>query len=268
MTRNIELEKQIDAYIKGHLDDQQARNLWEELLEHPEYIELLNTEIAVRSVLEKEAGLLNDRNKERHTVIHTLQNSWKWVVAVAAVVILAVAINVLELGSQKSLDELVLKNINLSENLASAPTLRSTQQKQQTPSDSLLNLGFKAAISGNISEAVKLYDLIIKEYSNQPAAKQAYLNKGIIQYNHNNYEGAIASFKQVTDKADTQSFIREKSYWYLGSAYVNTDSLNRAYNAIEKVYLMEGIYHKPAIDLLKRLDEELGHPEKEYSFEV
>lgn len=268
MARNIELEKQIDAYIKGQLDDQQAQKLWERLLENPEYIELLNTEIGVRSILTEEIDQSNEGNADRHALIHTLQNSWKWVVGVAAVVIIAVAINVLELDSQQSLDELALKNINLSENLASAPTLRSAQQKQQTPSDSLLNLGFKAAISGDISKAVKLYDLIIMKHADQPAVVQAYLNKGIIQFNDGNFEGAIASFKQVTDKSEQQSFILEKGYWYLGNAYVNTDSLSRANEAIQKVYSMKGIYYKPAIDLLKKLDEKLGNPEKEYSFDV
>lgn len=268
MARDIELEKQIDAYIKGHLDEQQAQELWEKLLEHPEYIELLNTELGVRSILKEGAGQSKESTKDRHAVIHALQNSWKWVVGVAAVVIVVVAINVLELDSQKSLDELALKNINLSENLASAPTLRSAQQKQQTPSDSLLNLGFKAAISGNVSEAIELYDLIIMKHPNQPAAVQAYLNKGIIRFNDSDFEEAIASFKQVTGKAQPQSFVMEKGYWYLGNAYVNTDSLSRAHEAIEKVYSMKGIYYKPAIDLLKKLDEMLGNPEKEYSFDV
>ncbi|MCW9705587.1 tetratricopeptide repeat protein [Fodinibius salsisoli] len=265
MVRNKELEKQIDAYIKGHLDDQEAQELWENLFENPEYIELLNTEIGVQSILQEDVGQPQQDDKNRHAVIHTLQNSWKWVVAVAAVVIVAVAINVLELNTEQSLNELALKDINLSENLASAPTLRSVQQ-QQSPSDSLLNLGFKAAISGDISGAVKFYDMIIMEHPEQPAAVQAHMNKGIIQFNDRSFEGAIASFKQVTRKAEPKAFILEKGYWYLGNAYINTDSLNQAHTAIEQVYSIEGIYYKPAIDLLKKLDEKLGNPEREYDF--
>lgn len=264
MARNIELEKQIDAYIKGNLTDQQTQELWEELFQNPEYIELLNTELGVQSIINEQADQ-SDSGGSRHTMIHSLQNSWRWVAAVAAVLIIAVAINVLELDSEQPLNELALKDINLSENLASAPTLRSVQ-KQQTPSDSLLNLGFKAAISGDISKAIEFYDLIIKEHPSQPATIQAYLNKGIIQFNDNNFKGAIASFKQVAQKAEEGSFTQEKGYWYLGNAYINTDSLDQAHEAIEQVYLKEGIYHKPAIDLLKKLDEKLGNPEGEYNF--
>jgi tetratricopeptide (TPR) repeat protein len=262
MVRNIELEKQIDEYIKGNLTEEQAQELWEKLFQNPEYIELLNTDLGVRSIVQEQGNELS-KEEGRHAMIYSLQNSWKWVAGVAAVVLIAVAINFF--GSvETSLEQLSIQKINVSENLASAPTMRSVQQ--HTPSDSLLNLGFKKAISGNVDKAVAIYDLIIREHPNEPASTQAYLNKGIIQFNDQDFEGAIASFKAVTRKAKKQSFTREKGYWYLGNAFINTDSLSKAHQAMEQVYLMEGIYHKPAIDLLKELDEQLGHDEREYDF--
>lgn len=265
MLRDVELEKQIDAYLKGRLSEEQAQKLWEELLKNPGYIELLDTEIAVQSIVtEPDTGKYSSDTESKQVIIHSLQNSWKWVAAVAAIVIVAVAFNFLRMNSEQTLDELALKEISLSESLASAPTLRSGQT-QVAPGDSLLNQGFKAAISGDISEAMKLYDVIIKEYPDQPAVVQAYLNKGIIQFNRSNYEEAIASFKEVVSKAEETSFLREKGYWYLGNAYINTDSLNRAHDAIFEAYSLEGIYGNPAGDLLKKLDDQLDNPTRNYN---
>ncbi|WP_372637805.1 tol-pal system YbgF family protein [Fodinibius sp.] len=263
MARDVELEKKIDAYIKGHLTEEQAQELWEELLKNPGYIELLNTEISVRAmVVEDGSRESSSGTKRQHTLIHSLQNSWKWAAAAVAIIIVAVAVNFFLTDAEQTLDELALNEIPLSESLASAPALRSGQVRS-IPGDSLLNQGFKAAISGDISKAMELYDAIIKEYPDQPAAVQAYLNRGIIQFNRSDYEGAIASFREVVGKAEEQSFLREKGYWYLGNAYINTDSLSRAHEAISEVFYMEGIYRNPAGDILQELDKQPGNPARE-----
>lgn len=264
MPRDRELEKQIDAYIKGRLSEGQAQELWEELLKNPEYIEILNTELGVQSILTETADPESTGQEDHYELIHSLQNSWKWVAVAASIVILVVAINFFRMDAGPTLQELALSEITLSENLASAPTLRS-EGTQVTPGDSLLNMGFKAAISGDIDEAIELYDAIIMDYPDDPAAVQAYLNKGIIYFNRSNFEQAIASFKEVVGKAEDRSFTREKGYWYLGNAYINTDSLQQAHEAISEVYSMEGIYRNPAGDILHKLDEQFGNPEQEYN---
>ena len=263
MPRNLNLEKQIDAYIKGQLSEEEAQELWEELLMHPEYIDLLNTELGVQSIVTESDTEQPPAEDERHSLIHTLQNSWKWVGAAAVVALLVVAINFFSMDSTQTLKELSINSINLSENLSSAPVLRS-KGGQVTPEDSLLNLGFKAAVDGDLAKAVSLYDKIIQGYPELPAAVQAYLNKGIIQFNKTQFDGAILSFKAVTEKAGEESFAREKGFWYLGNAYINTDSLEEAHSAIFQAYSMDGIYRTSARDILKKLDKKLGNPQQEY----
>lgn len=267
MARDVELEKQIDAYIKGRLTEEQAQKLWEELLKNPDYIELLNTELGLQSMLANPEDTRREssgRAEDHQAIAYLSRDSWKWLSAAAAVVILAIAISLFRMDSEQTLGELALSEITLSENLASAPTLRS-EQHQVTPGDSLLNLGFKAAISGDLSGSLELYDIIIREYPEQPVTVQAHLNKGIIQFNRGNFREAIASFKEVAGKAGQNSFLREKAYWYLGNAYINTDSLSRAYDTIFETYSMEGIYQNPAGDLLQKLDEKLGNPSRDYN---
>lgn len=264
MSRDIELEKKIDAYIKGQLTEKQAQKLWEELLKNPDYIELLNTELGVKAILSNPdiTGESPGRAEDHQAIKYSAYQSWKWLSAAAAVIILAVIVSLFRMDSKKNLGELALSEISLPENLVSAPTVRSDQQRI-TAGDSLLNLGFKAAISGDFSEAVELYNTIIMEYPEQPVAVQSYLNRGIIQFNRNHLAEAIASFKEVVDNAGETSIIREKGYWYLGNAYIKADSLNEAYDAILKTYAMEGVFQKPAGDILRNMDKVMDNPVRE-----
>jgi len=259
MSRDLELEKQIDAYIKGKLNEEQAQKLWEQLLQRPDYIELLNTELGLKSIVEK--GEANQEktetpSAEENTFIYTLKQSKKWIAAAAAVVILIVAVNILQVDTQQTLEELALKDINIAENLSSAQILRS-QKTEIPPSDSLLNRGFEAAISGDMDQAITMYNKIIEEYGDKPAAVQASLNKGIIQYNNGSFSESIASFKAVLQKVENKPIVREKAHWYMGNAYINLEKLKKAQTEIHKTYAIDGIYRKSASRLLKKLSQEL-----------
>lgn len=258
ISRDLELEKQVDAYVKGQLNEKEAQDLWEKLLQRPKYLELLKTELGVKAIVEKRSSSgANDQSQTgEEGMLYKIQRSWPWMAAAAAVVILIVAISVLQMDTSGNVQNLALKEINLAENLASAQILRS-QTASITPADSLLNRGFQAAISGELSKALSLYDQIITQYGNEPAAVQAYLNKGIIEYNRHEYEAAVSDFRTVLEKVEEPDFTKEKAYWYLGNAYINTGQLKLAREAISNAFAMEGIYEKPASRLLEKLDRQL-----------
>jgi len=261
MSRDLELEKQIDAYIKGKLTEEEAQKLWVKLLQRPDYIDLLDTELGLQSILQNrnlEPQNENHSSAEENNIIYSLKQSKKWIAAAAAVAILVVAVNILQVDTKQQLGELALKDINIAENLSSAQILRS-QKTELMPSDSLLNHGFKAAISGDIDKALKMYNKIIEEYGDKPVAVQAYLNKGIIQYNSGSFGESISSFQAVLKKVEQKPVVEEKAYWYMGNAYINIEKLEEARKAIHKTYAMDGIYRKPAFRLLKKLDHELGN---------
>lgn len=260
MSRDLELEQQIDAYIKGKLTEEEARQLWEQLLQRPDYIELLETELGVRSILKSRSSTeaAGGDTVEDGGIIHTLYWARKWIAAAAAVAILVVSINILQVDTTQSLIDSTIKDIDLSENLSTPQILRS-QKLQIAPADSLLNRGFEAAISGEVAEALKLYNKIIEEYGDEPAAVQAHLNKGIIQYNSGKYGDSIISFRAVVAKVTDTPFIKEKAYWYMGNAYINIERLAKARDAIHSAYALDGIYRKSAYRLLRKLDYKLGN---------
>lgn len=256
-SRDIELEKQIDAYVKGKLSEKEAQDLWEQLLQRPEYIEHLKIELGVKAIIEKRASEGPASAKESN-IIYTIQKSWKWMAAAAAVALLVVSINFLQFDTNESLQGSVPQEFSLADNLSSAEIFRN-QKSEVLPADSLLNRGFEEALSGNVSKAVEMYDEIIAKYEDKPAAIKAYLNKGIIQYNSRSFGKSIDSFKAVLDKGSDKDVIREKAYWYMGNAYINIEKLEEAREAIHKVYSMDGIYRKPSFRLLRKVDYELGN---------
>lgn len=258
MSRDLKLEKQIDAYIKGRLTEEEVQQLWKELLMRPDYIELLETELGVKSILETHSASGSTPSASETGVIYPLLKSWKWMSAAAAVAILIVAVNLFQIDTNQAITDLAEPHFNLAENLSSAPILRD-QKSELAPADSLLNRGFEAAISGEVARALEMYDEIIEKYRDQPAAVQAYLNKGIIQYNSGNFGESIDSFTAVLTNVSDRRFIEEKAYWYMGNALINIERFTEAREAIHSVYAMDGIYRKPAFRLLRKLDYELGN---------
>lgn len=259
-SRDLNLEKKIDAYIKGRLTKEEVEDLWIELLKRPDYIYRLETELSIKRIYEQES---KDAKEETAGAAVTsisqgpLMKSWKWLAAAASVAILVIAINFLQSDSDKTLRELAVREINIVENLASPEVMRA-QKVEVTSADSLLNLGYKAAISGDLEEAMKIYNEVVSTYQETPQAAMAYLNIGIIDYNAERYESASGAFEDAISRIANDPLVEEKAYWYLGNSFVNLGKLEQAREAIAKTYSMDGMYKKPALRMLEKLNAELG----------
>ncbi len=265
-SRDLDLEKQIDAYIKGHLTADEADNLWKALLMRPDYIDLLETELYIKQIIEEQESAEKEGSRPgqpQNRFGRMFTHSWKWVAAAASVAILIISISFFQGEKEKTLQELVQGEINMVESLASPEVLRS-QDTKISAVDSLLNLGFKAAISGDIEKALGFYNNVIDDYGNASNVSMAYLNLGIIQYNRGNYSEASNAFQSAIEKVQNDRILEEKAYWYLGNSYVNMDRLKKGREAILSALHMDGIYRNPAERLLKKLDEELGITDQDY----
>lgn len=257
-SRNIELEKQIDAYIKGRLSEEEAIQLWVKLLQRPDYMDLLETELAVKTVIEEKNNSLEKGEADSFNSKMKLSESWKWLSAAAAVVLLIVAVNILKMDSVQNIESLALSKINIAENLASPPVTRNQRRKIETE-DSLLSAGFKQALSGQLSSALKIYETVIDTDGNRYAVVQAYLNIGIIRYNNGEYRRAAKALEEVLDRSENDDIIQEKAYWFLANANLKLENYEQAREAVYNTYKYKGIYRKSAFRMLMKLDYELGN---------
>ncbi|MDX1592429.1 MAG: tetratricopeptide repeat protein, partial [Balneolaceae bacterium] len=251
---------------KGHLSEEKSENMWKALLFRPDYIELLETELYIKRIIEEQDA--TERNgslpvNSGSSSQKAISFSWKWLAAAASVAILIISISFMQGEQEKSLQELMQGEINIVEHFASPEVMRS-QDTEITAIDSLLNLGFKAAISGDVEKALGFYNNVIENYGNAPNVSMAYLNLGIIQYNRENYREAATAFDNAIQKVRDDRILEEKAYWYLGNSYVHLNRLTEGREAIIRAYRMNGIYQNPAQRLLKKLNEELGISDPEY----
>ena len=243
-SRDIALEQKIDAYIKGQLTDEEAKELWVELLKQPENISRLQTEIDIARIYRAEPSLL--------------KQYWKWFASAAAVILLVISINVLMFDNVNPVKTWTESSINIVNNMASAEVTRSSETMLD-PADSLLNAGFKAAVSGSLETATQIFHRVTNDFTDTSAASKAHLNLGILQYNSGDYASSIENFNNAISLGEGDSLILERSYWYKGNALINSGLMKEARDAVDKSYQYGQLYKNQSLKLLKRLDYELGN---------
>lgn len=242
------IRQQIDAYIKGKLKQDEIEALWQQIAKDPSLLEDLELEIGVRELLKKES-------KSKKSSTYSLPN-WTWHVSAAAVILLVALVQLFKVETPTELNQFVIGSIK-ADQIESSEGIRAKDMVITIP-DSLLNLGFKAVLSGNNNQALDLFDEIITNYDVEPYGSKAFLNKGILYYNNGEYEEAISAFLNSLERASDNRMISEKAYWFLGNAYVNTEQLEKALEAVGIAYSKDGVFRSAAFKLYQKLSYDLG----------
>lgn len=259
----VDLQKRIDAYLDGKLSRQEVDELWADLIGNPEYYKYFETNLHLRKLYSQHQSSSNQPTTAGSSTsfIHKLKPGWYWYVAAAAVLIIAISINLLKMSRDDSMDKLAVEEI--SSNQIESPDIMRSDSGKTKKSDSLLNLGYHATITGDIRKAENIYNTIINDFDDQSSSIQAHLNLGILKYNKQEYQLATDHFKTVIKQLEDKEERRllEKAYWYLGNSYLNMEESEKAKEAIYQTWSANGIYRKPAERLLKEMDYEFSEAE-------
>lgn len=251
---NIDIKKDVDAYVKGTLKEEEIMALWVEFAKNPELLGDLELEVGAKKLIAEKF------KKEKQAKVFSMP-SWVWSAVAAAVVIIIGFVQLFKVPSATSIDQLVVVVIP-KDQLETSDGIRAKDEAIFI-ADSILNLGFNAYVSGNTQEALKLYKQVIAEYDYEPYGSKAFLNTGIIYYNEAEYEAAIEALKNALDRVADSRMIEEKASWFLANALVNLNQLEEARKAASITYSLEGIYRKPAFLLLQKLNYDLGYSDIE-----
>lgn len=249
-SRELEIKQRIDAYIKGQLNEEEIQELWNEFAKDPELLDVLELEVNVKAIIEKNAA-----QKAGGSKIYKLP-SWTWHAAAAAAIIIVALVQLFRVDTPTNIDQFVVQQISPGE-IETSDGVRNKDMRITT-ADSLLNLGFEAIISGNEDRALELFDEVINKYDEEPYGSKAFLNKGIILYNEGDYNSSILAFEEAAERVEDSRMITEKAYWYMGNALVNVGELEAAQEAVFQAYQLDGIFRNPAFRLLKKLSDDLG----------
>jgi tetratricopeptide (TPR) repeat protein len=251
-SRDINLEKQLDAYVKGRLTQDEAEKLWVELIKRPDYIDLLDTELHLKTLFEQRAA--EDGTVEEGSTAF-ISKSWKWLAAAASIAILIMSLGWLGGDSGGTVQPLALSSINIVEHLTSPDVVRA-EKSVLSQTDSMLNSGFQAAISHQPATAIKIYQQLIASFpENTEAVEQAYFNIGILRYNAGNFTGARNALLSALEMGTGNRVLEEKSLWFLLNAYIQLCDLSQAKQLAERVYKMDGIYREASGRLIQRMEQ-------------
>lgn len=265
--RNIEITKQIDAYLRGELSEQEVHEFWVKLLKQPKLLELLETEAALKDIYKEKQSAIGPDSEERTN--RTEEESRRWytssknfigVAIAASVAILLSIVFMLQEPEVKKGRELAINKIAVTR--MESPQIQRSESQQVSPIDSLLSLGLQAAFNNNLTEAERIYRAIIKRFDSEPSIAMAHLNLGIINYNLRNYKKAITNFENALQVPGINILVTEKAYWYMGNAYLNLDNWQKARDAVYQAYVEHGVFRNPAGNLLNTIDERLSEGEK------
>ncbi|WP_234568193.1 tetratricopeptide repeat protein [Rhodohalobacter sp. 614A] len=256
----IEILKKIDLYIRGKLTQDEIDELWKTFLEHPEYYDILETEVHLKSLIKKgEKPRFSSERAEPSTGsdisgIHTYKG---WLYAAAAAVILALGLQFFALQQPDSVQSFALAEIEQT-HLIGADVLRSGEEGNENL-DVAINDALATAYEGETERAIAQFQEILGQSLSDQQKARVEMNLGILLYNNGQFETAKNHFESVTEIEDLEDHQVEKSWWFLGNTYLNLNQPRAAREAIFTAYSMDGPFQAAALSLLKKLDLRLGN---------
>ncbi len=250
-----EILKAIDAYVKGQLEEEEIEKLWVEIAKDPSLLDDLELEVSVKR-------LLKAQRPSGKATIRALP-AWVWHVSAAAVIVLVALVQLFRVDTPTELSQFVLDRIK-ADQIETGTGIRSSKEMVIPVADSLLNLGFEATFSGNDERSLELFNEVIESYGEEPYGSKAFLNKGIVLYNQEEYAASVSSFKEVISRASEENrMILEKAYWFLANAYVKSGDLEKALEAAGNTYEMDGMFRSRSYRLYQKLSYDLGKFEED-----
>ncbi|MEX0995082.1 MAG: tetratricopeptide repeat protein [Balneolaceae bacterium] len=238
---NEELERKIDLYIHGKLDVKEIDELWTELIQDDEYLDYLESVANLKQIIE-------EREQVQSRLYLFKSKSRKWMVAAAAAVILLV-------GS------LAIYNVSFQEDsiqpissieLDYYRSMETTDQEDQR-SEEAIREAIILANNGEYQMAIDRIDEELEITDDLRLQASLHINAGSIMYNIGNYSQALERFETVVDLQESDEIVRERAYWYLGNTYFQLNNVERAREAFQKAYELNGAYSRIAQSYLRAL---------------
>lgn len=250
--KQFDIERKIDLYVNGRLDQIQIDALWVELIENPSYYEYLKTSAALRSMFSKQelstsVGSVQTGDNSVSKV-YTLPTAWKKYAA-AAVILIATGTTVIYLQNSSS------NGVSITGPLDSLELIvyRSTDSNVTTDSVPELREAVNLALTGNTSSAIILLTTLLENTNTPEIQAEALLNIGIIEYNNDDFNAALQSLKRASALEVSDRLLLERIIWNLSHAQMAVGDNQSARESVLKVIEFDGAHSRMAQNYLKYL---------------
>lgn len=238
-----ELERKIDLYVHGQLNDEQIDDLWAELIQNDYALDYLKTVASLKGVIDEETR--QELNQEKSNVRILKSSNW-YMAAAAAMVLIIGAFGLLQFNTEmESVDPIA--SIELDYYRSADGTAVGDDD------DTIIREAIVLANEGEHQQAIEIIDIGLNQVSNADSRALLFINAGSILYNVSMYEDAIIRFKKVVEIEESDPLVRERAYWYLGNTYFQLNKLEEAKQAFQNAYELNGAYSRVAQSYLKAL---------------
>ncbi len=241
---NKDLEKRIDLYVNGRLDQEQTDELWAELVQDDYYLDYTKSVANLKAIIEKK------KTKKTSAKIYSLQKVARYGAAVAVILIAAV-VGVLNMNTSGDLSVSPVPQIGLD-------VVRDASGISETVTNEVIRKAIRLATDGEVEEAMGMLQAELEKTTEPQLKADIALSLGSIQYNKGVYTASIENFKMVVAQTDIKVLTLEKGYWFLGNTYFQLDRLQEAEGAFRKAYELNGAYSRVAktyVDALENVNE-------------
>jgi tetratricopeptide (TPR) repeat protein len=237
------LERKIDLYVHGKLDDEQIDDLWAELIQDEHALDYLKTVASLKGIVEEESGI--HHKFEKQTVADQDKTSW-YVAAAAAIILIVGGFGIMTFTAETDSIQ-PITTIELDYYRSADGTTGGSG------GDAVIREAIILANDGHHQQAVNVIDDRLANINDSDARALLFINAGSILYNISMYEEAAIRFERVVAIEESDPLVRERAYWYLGNTYFQLNKLEEAKNAFENAYQLNGAYSRVAQSYLRAL---------------
>lgn len=229
---NKDLEEKIDLYINGRLNQEEADELWSELIQDEYYLDYMKSVANIKHLIEQKR---NTKGKKSGNRVRTM-------VQYAAAAAIAITIGVLGvLNYSSTTTQLGVEPLSALD----LGTVRGVEDSniESAPSEAVRN-AIQMANEGQIQDAVRLLQKELEQLTDTETRSNVILTLGSIYYNAGEYELSINQFRMVQELAENQELMVEKAMWYEGNALIQLGMVDEATLTLRNAYEMDGAYSR------------------------
>jgi len=238
----------IDDYIAGKLGPEDVDRLWAELLENPEYYQILRTRATLQKQYEQQSGNPSSTKEMITTWNQRNKRTLATLITMAAMLLIAL------FATQHSWHGPADVSSHLSEikplHLISPEVTRSSESDMSLPEIKLQN-AYLFSLSGDFEMAITEYQ-DLKEQGLYPDTIS--YNLGITYFNTGDYRNAAVFLSEANCNNFSQQSLQENCYWFRTKAYLADGNSEEARKSAEATLEIGERWNSGAYEILEEIN--------------
>lgn len=240
-----EIREKINRYLSGELSTEETDLLWMEFMKHPGWLEILETETALREIIAEGPYSVQE------PVSESLIRRNKWHIAAAVLLLLVISLQLLREQPETSLQDFYITEF--------APSFAEQAHNFRddpgytNPEARLLNRGYLILGEGKYNEAEIRFDSLLAISGHPPYRAAAHFNLALLAYNSGELQHSLMRSDSVLAYISGErekSYLREKNRWLRSHALLRLSRPDEAIAELNKVHELNGLHSSEAFEIL------------------